>query len=81
MDATTLDPQAWPVADADLEPATIGNQLAEEIHAHPDHCSSELSGCDEGCYYWTAGHLTEWWLADTDEPGDVHLPALREADE
>jgi hypothetical protein len=72
MDAATLDPQAWPLADADLEPAALGDRLAYETHRLV--CEKrEPVECDAGCYYWTAGHLNEWFLAGTSVPGEIEL--------
>lgn len=72
MDAETLDPQAWPLTDADLEPPAILIELQDQVHAFV--CVERDDGlCNAGCYASSAGHVDEWHLLGTSIPGDIEL--------
>lgn len=75
MDAETLDPQAWPLADADLELPWIGLELAEQVHEHVCLARLDDHQCDAACVYFTGPHGSPEavFLLGTAVPGDIEL--------
>jgi hypothetical protein len=75
MDATTLDPQAWPLDDTDLELPTIGLELAEDVHRFVCLADLDTDECDAACAYFTGPHGSPEpvVLLGTSVPGEIEL--------
>lgn len=73
-----IEDVTWP--DEALEPAVIGDQLAQEtaqVVSVTSACTVEdVSPVDNAAVALWTGQPNDWSLAGTSEPGDVHLACL-----
>jgi len=73
LDATALF-GAWPIEEADLQFASIGDQLAEELN-DASQAESLLSERHAGSLAWilSPDERRAWVLCGTPIPGNVHF--------